>query len=128
MAYDEGHAMLMRDDLFAAGDLHGGEEKRMFGGLCFLSFGNMVCGVHKGGGMYRVGPVRYEAALALPGVEELSFTGRPMKGLVEVDDDVLGDDETRKALTGLAMAFAASLPPKPPKKPKPAKADRVKTR
>jgi len=128
MAYDEGHATVMREDLFAAGNLPGSEEKRMFGGLCFLSFGNMVCGVHKGGGMYRVGPDRYETALALPGVEELSFTGRPMKGLVEVDDDVLGNDDTRKALTDLAMAFAATLPPKPPKKPKPAKGTQRKSR
>lgn len=128
MPYDEGHATLMRDDLMSAGDLPGAEEKRMFGGLCFLSFGNMVCGVHKGGGMYRVGPDRYETALALPGVQELSFTGRPMKGMVEVDDDVLADDETREKLTELAMAFAASLPPKPPKKPKAAKVKPVKTR
>ena len=90
----------------------------MFGGLCFLSFGNMVCGVHKGGGMYRVGPGRYETALALPGVKELSFTGRPMKGMVEVDEDVLADDHTRQKLTELAMAFTASLPPKPAKKPR----------
>lgn len=128
MAYDEGHAALMRDDLYSAGDLPGGAEQRMFGGLCFLSFGNMVCGVHKGGAMYRVGPDRYDAALALPGVEALSFTGRPMKGLVEVDDDVLGNDETRRALTVLAMDFAATLPPKPPKKPKAAKAKAIKSR
>ena len=115
MPYDEGHATMMRDDLMAAGDLPGHEEKRMFGGLCFLSFGNMVCGVHKGGGMYRVGPDHYAEALALPGVQELSFTGRPMKGLVEVDDAVLADDQTRQKLTELAMGFAATLPPKPPK-------------
>lgn len=118
MPYDEGHATVMRDDLMAAGELPSHEEKRMFGGLCFLSFGNMVCGVHKGGGMYRVGPDRYETALALPGVKELGFTGRPMKGMVEVDGDVLADDDTRRKLTELAMAFAATLPPKPAKKPK----------
>lgn len=126
MAYDEGYATLIREDLAQAGDVLGYEEKRMFGGLCFLNYGNMVCGVLKDGAMYRVGPERYGQALSLPGVAELSFTGRAMTGMVQVDDDALADDETRAELTQLAMAFAASLPPKPPKPSKSAKAAQLK--
>ena len=61
MAYDEGLAELMRGDL--AG-VPGITEKKMFGGLCFLLDGNMLCGVHKGGGMFRVGKDNEAAALA----------------------------------------------------------------
>jgi hypothetical protein len=45
----------MRADLGLLPDL---SEKKMFGGLCFLLNGHMVCGVHKGGAMYRPGKPR----------------------------------------------------------------------
>ena len=51
MAFDPGLAQLLRDDLAAQPFT----EKKMFGGLCFLQGGNMICGLHKGGTMYRVG-------------------------------------------------------------------------
>ena len=92
MAYDEGLAAMMRDDL---AEQPGITEKKMFGGLCFLMNGNMVCGVHSGGGMFRVGKVREAEARAIPGASELTFTGRPMGGMIEVDDEALGDDERR---------------------------------
>jgi len=41
MAYDEGHAEILRDHLAS---LPGVIEKRMFGGLCFMLNGNMLCG------------------------------------------------------------------------------------
>lgn len=109
MAYDEGLAEQMREDL---GDLPGAQEKKMFGGLCFMSRGNMVCGVHRNGAMYRVGKAHYDAALALPGVRPMAFTGREMKGFVEADDEVLADDTLRLQLIAMARDFAATLPPK----------------
>lgn len=112
MAIDEGLAQLMRDDLI---DLDGLEEKRMFGGLAFLSFGHMVSGVHKDGAMYRVGKEHYPAALDLPGVREMQFTGRPMSGMVEVAPEDFADDGLRAQLTQMALGFVRSLPPKPGK-------------
>ncbi|KAJ56725.1 hypothetical protein ACMU_07240 [Actibacterium mucosum KCTC 23349] len=109
MAYDEGLAEILRD---ALSDTPGISEKRMFGGLCFLLNGNMVCGVHKGGGMFRVGKEQEAAALAIPGAAPLSFTGRKMGGMVEVTDDGMGNDDTRGALLTLALGFAKTLPPK----------------
>ena len=50
MAYDPGHAQLMQE---ALGDTPNISEKKMFGGLCFMLNGHMVCGVHKDGGMAR---------------------------------------------------------------------------
>ncbi|KPA22495.1 hypothetical protein shim_07790 [Shimia sp. SK013] len=109
MPYDEGHATLMREELV---DIAGITEKKMFGGLCFLLHGNMVCGVHKGGGMARVGKSREAEALEIDGVDPLSFTGRPMGGMVDISEDLLADDNLRAKVIALALTNARSLPPK----------------
>ena len=109
MAYDDGMAEAMRADL---GEVPGLSEKKMFGGLCFLLNGNMICGVHAGGAMFRPGKPREADALALSGVAPLSFTGRPMGGMVEVDEGAYADDEVRATLIQLSLANAASLPAK----------------
>lgn len=109
MAFDKGLAALMRDDL---ADLPGVTEKKMFGGLCFLMNGNMVCGVHPGGGMFRVGKAAEAEALAVEGAKAMTFTGRRMGGMIDVTDLALGDDDRRGAWMRLAIAHAASLPTK----------------
>ena len=109
MAYDEGLAHLMRDDL---SEEPGITEKKMFGGLCFLLHGNMVCGVHKDGGMFRVGKPREAEALAIEGAQEMDFTGRRMGGFIDVDSDLMGDDTRRGQMMALALANARALPPK----------------
>ena len=111
MPYSEQMADQMRADL---GLLPGLSEKKMFGGLCFLLNGHMVCGVHKGGAMYRPGKSREAEALAA-GAAPLSFTGRKMGGMVELDDGTFIDDKIRATLTELSLTNAASLPPKAPK-------------
>ena len=83
----------------------------MFCGLCFLLNGNMVCGVMSTGAMFRVGKEQEEAALEL-GAQPLSFTGRKMGGMVELDEGGFTDDELRRALTEMALVHAAGLPPK----------------
>ena len=110
MAYDEGHAELLRQEL---ADEPGLTEKKMFGGLCFLIHGNMVCGVHKGGGMARVGKDLEPKALEIEGIRPLSFTGRKMGGMVDIPQDVINDDALRARIVGLALEYARSLPPKP---------------
>ena len=109
MAYDETLADQMRADL---GDAAGLSEKKMFGGLCFLLNGNMICGVSAKAAMYRVGKPAEAEAKALPGVEDMAFTGRKMGGMVDFPLDAFGDDDTRAKLTALALANARSLPPK----------------
>lgn len=109
MAYDEGLAYLIRDDL---SEEPGISEKKMFGGLCFLLHGNMVCGVHKDGDMFRVGKPREAAALAIDGAREMDFTGRRMGGFIDVDADLMGDDSRRLQMMDLALANARALPPK----------------
>lgn len=109
MAYDEGLTELMRNDL---ADMPGITEKRMFGGLAFMLDGNMLCGVHPGGAMYRVGKDNEPFALAIPGARKMEFTGRQMGGFVDVDDDAMADDTRRGRLMDLALDFVRALPAK----------------
>ena len=110
MAYDAGYAELMRQEL---ADVPGITERKMFGGLCFLKDGNMVCGAHHGGGMARVGKAAEPEALQIAGISPLSFTGRKMGGMVDLSKEVLADDARRARIVAIALAYAASLPPKP---------------
>ncbi len=81
MSYDEALATRIRSVLSERDDV---EEKRMFGGLCFMVSGAMCCGLTKTDFMVRVGPERFEAALADPHARPMDFTGRPSKGMVYV--------------------------------------------
>ena len=109
MAYDAGMAEILRDDL---AEVAGVSEKRMFGGLCFLLNGNMLCGIHKGGAMFRVGKAREAEALAIEGALPMAFTGRKMGGLIDVTEDGFADDTRRAAWLTLARGFVEALPPK----------------
>ncbi len=109
MAYDEGLAEILRGDLV---DVPGISEKRMFGGLCFMLNGNMLCGVHQGGGMFRVGKAAEAAGLAIDGAAPMAFTGRPMGGMIDVADTALSDDVRRARWLRPAMDFVGAMPPK----------------
>ncbi|WP_425044170.1 TfoX/Sxy family protein [Primorskyibacter sp. S87] len=108
MPYSEHMAETMRADL---GVEPGLAEKKMFGGLCFLLHGNMVCGVMRDGAMYRTGKDREDEAI-VAGARPLAFTGRKMGGMVEIDTGAFEDAALRATLTEFSLANAASLPPK----------------
>ncbi len=72
----------------------------------------MVCGVTKDGAMARVGKEREAEARALDGVGEMTFTGRPMGGMVSVTTEALADDALRGKIIAMALENARSLPPK----------------
>jgi TfoX/Sxy family transcriptional regulator of competence genes len=109
MAYDEGLAQILRD---ALAETPGISERKMFGGLCFLLHGNMLCGTYRDRGMYRVGPDGEPAALGLPHVRPMQMTGRRMTGIVEADAAAVTDDALREALLRLALDFVGGLPAK----------------
>jgi len=81
MAYDEKLADRVRA---IVGPRETVTEKKMFGGLAFLLNGKMFCGIAHEDLMVRVGPARYEQALAEAHVRPMDFTGRPMMGYVFV--------------------------------------------
>ncbi len=61
------------------------EEKRMFGGLCFMVNDKMCVGVEKERLMIRLDPAKYDEVIEKEGCKPMDFTGRVMKGYVFVD-------------------------------------------
>lgn len=113
MAYDEGEAALVREKLEGRPGL---SEKRMFGGLCFLLDGNMLCGVHGSkagyGAMFRVGPESEDEALSIPDVVPMEMTGRRMRGFVDAPPALLADEGRLDGLLSLALAYVGRMPAK----------------
>ena len=94
MAYNEKLADMTRDLISLT---HKNvEEKKMFGGLCFMVNDKMCIGVEKERLMVRLDPEKYEAVMEKEGCKPMDFTGRVMKGYVFVDADVL---KTKKQLS-----------------------------
>ena len=111
MTFDEGLAERVRDLTEAEPYL---SERKMFGGLCFMSKGNMCFGVLGEEIMVRVGPDAYQEALRLPNAREMNFTGRSMRGMVYVDSDGISEDDDLEAWLLMGLSYARSLPPKRP--------------
>jgi TfoX/Sxy family transcriptional regulator of competence genes len=109
MAYDEELAERIRE---IVGDGPGLSERKMFGGIAFMLNGNMFCGVTRNDLMVRVGPERFDDALASPGARPMDFTGRPMKGMVFVGPDGYASDEQLRAWVEQTVEYALSLPAK----------------
>jgi len=109
MAYDEGLAQRVTELLE---EMPGFNEKKMFGGVCYLLNGNMACGVLNEDIIVRVGPENYENSLKLPHTRKFDITGRPMKGWVMVSPGGHASDEDLAAWVRKGVNFALSLPPK----------------
>lgn len=109
MAYDEGLAERIRE---ALQEYRGIEERKMFGGIAFLSRGYMFLGITDEILMARVGPDSYEEALAGPHVRVMDFTGKPMKGYVYVDPPGFERDADLADWTERTHRFVQTLPTK----------------
>jgi len=106
MAYDEQLADRIRQALGPRADV---TEKKMFGGLAFLLDGKTFCGIVKADLMVRVGPERYEAALAEAHARPMDFTGRPLKGYVFVAPDGSRTVKAVKMWVEKGTTFVATL-------------------
>ena len=109
MAYNEKLADHIR---VIVGDGPGLSERKMFGGIAFMLNGNMFCGITRDDLMVRVGPDRFEAALASPGARLIDFTGRPSKGMVFVGPEGYATDEQLRGWVEQTLDYARSLPAK----------------
>ena len=87
-------------------------SKKMFGGICCLLDGNMVCGVYKDFLILRLGEEEAAAALKKAHVKTFDITGRPMKGWVMVSEDGIAQDAEMKSWLQKAKKFVATLPAK----------------
>ncbi len=70
------------------------EEKKMFGGLCFMVDDKMCIGIVKDDMMARVNPEKEEQLLSEDGARPMDFTKRPMRGFLYIDSSVYNDDKT----------------------------------
>ena len=109
MAYDEWLAHRIRECL---DDKSGVTEKRMFGGLVFMVYGNMCCGVGADDLMLRVGPDQYDDLLAKEYARPMDFTGKPLKGMLYISPAGIEDDDDLARWLGRALSCVMSLPPK----------------
>lgn len=87
------------------------EEKKMFGGLCFMVNDKMCVGVESQRLMVRLDPERYEEALEKEGAKPMDFTGRVMKGYVFVDLDALNTKKKLEYWIKLALEFNQKAKP-----------------
>jgi TfoX/Sxy family transcriptional regulator of competence genes len=103
MAYNEKLADRVREMLAAGAKKI--EEKRMFGGLCFMVNGKMCVGVEKERLMVRLDPAVYDEVMEKEGCAPMDFTGKVMKGYVFVDIAVVNTKKKLQYWTDLALAY-----------------------
>ncbi len=61
------------------------EQKKMFGGLCFMVDDKMLIGTYKGGIMARIDPAETEALVNRPGASQMIHGGRLMPGYLMLE-------------------------------------------
>lgn len=109
MAYDEGLAQRIRERLQEIPNV---EEKKMFGGICFMVSKHMCCGIVKDKMMARVGPDNYESLLNIAHTKMMDFTGKPMKGMIYVEPEGLTSEKELQFWIQKCLNFIETLPPK----------------
>jgi TfoX/Sxy family transcriptional regulator of competence genes len=103
MAYNETIADRVREIIAETHD--NVEEKRMFGGLCFMVNEKMCIGVESERLMIRLDPNMYDELLEKEGCHPMDFTGRVMKGYVFVDNAVLNTKKKLHFWVRLALEY-----------------------
>lgn len=93
-------------------------EKKMMGGLTFMLNDKMAAGIINDDLMIRVMPEKYEALLALPHTKQMDFTGRVLKGFIQVEPPGFESEEQLQALLEYGIEFAEKGELKNPKKKK----------
>lgn len=81
------------------------EEKRMFGGLCFMVSDKMCVGVEQERLMVRLDPSKYEEVMEKDGCKPMDFTGKVMKGFVFVDIEALNTKKKLEYWVKLALDY-----------------------
>ena len=107
--------MTLEDRIAAALGPFKTEQKRMFGGLCFMLNGNMLVGTFRNGFMARIAKQDHAAAMQRPGTSAMVMKDKVMEGFILVEAGAVESDEALKAWIDWALAYNATLPAKPTK-------------
>lgn len=81
------------------------EEKKMFGGLCFMVNNKMCVGIEQERLMLRLDPAIYEEVLKKEGASPMDFTGKVMKGYVFVDINAVNTKKKLEYWMHLALEY-----------------------
>ncbi len=81
------------------------EEKKMFGGLCFMVNDKMCVGVEKERLMLRIDPGIVDEVIQKKGCAPMDFTGKIMKGFLFVGQEVLTTQKKLDYWIQLALAY-----------------------
>ncbi len=110
MSFDDELAQRVRELLV---DTPGLSEKRMFGGLAFLTDRHMAVAVSgQGGLMVRVDAETSAALVEATPARLVEMRGRQMQGWLRLDDDALKSKAELAEWVNRGVAFARTLPPK----------------
>jgi TfoX/Sxy family transcriptional regulator of competence genes len=100
------------------------EEKKMFGGLCFMVNDKMCVGIEKERIMVRLDPAKYDEVLEKEGCTPMNFTGKIMKGYVFVSANALSTKKELEYWIKLALEYNSIARPSKKKKTKPTKSNK----
>ena len=103
MAYNEKLADRIREFIALTHKIT--EEKKMFGGLCFMVNDKMCVGVEQARLMVRFDPELAYEVMEKEGCRPMDFTGRVMKGYVFVDIHALNTKKKLEYWINLALAY-----------------------
>ena len=109
MGYNQSLARRARDEMQS---LPGFTEKKMFGGVGFLLWGNMACGVNGEDFIVRVGNECFDDAMSQPHTRVFNMTGKPMTGWIVVEPGGITSEADLRRWIDLGVKFALTLPPK----------------
>lgn len=88
------------------------DAKKMFGGVCYLMNGKIVCGVYKEFLILLLGEEAGEKAMGNPFARLFDITGRPIKGWVMVAQEGFKTANELEEWLNQAKKLVETLPPK----------------
>lgn len=109
MAYDETLAKRIDKALQGIPNL---EKKKMFGGIAYMVKGHMCVGVVNDMLMARVGPDQYSDCLNQKHTQEMTFTGKPLKGMIYVEYEGMASEIQLTKWIEKCLGFVSTLPDK----------------
>jgi TfoX/Sxy family transcriptional regulator of competence genes len=81
------------------------EQKRMFGGVCFMLDDKMCLGTYKNGLMARVGPEAADMLAERPGASQMMHAGRTMVGYLFIESEGYERDSDLSFWVEQCLAF-----------------------